>query len=182
MKIEGQKSPVLLQGLGLERQVIAGTLLAASLGGVAAWAATGTFSVVTFLVVGALSLLLQVGLSRFKPYLPWMTLPLLVIAVYWTQAGRLDWTAVWPTLILAAMWVQRLPAARLGNRGYVIPYSILLIGVAVGGIPVWCLLCLLPAPLAWRMVKSADETIFGEWTIVTGVFLIAGYLIKGLIR
>ena len=71
---------------------------------------------------------------------------------------------------------------RFGNRGYVAAYALLLIGVAVGGIPVWCLLCLLPAPLAWRAYKSADAAISEEWAMVTGMFLVAGYLIKGLIR
>jgi hypothetical protein len=70
----------------------------------------------------------------------------------------------------------------LGNRGYIVVYVLLLVGIAVGGIPVWCLLCLFPAPLAWRAHKSADATISEEWAIVTGMFLIAGYLIKGLIR
>lgn len=182
MKVEGQKSSI-LEGLTPDLPILTATLLAVCLGGAAAWATTGVFSVVAFVIAAALGLAVQVGICRLKPYLPWLFAPLLVIAVYWSQVERLDWAAVWPALIVAAMWVQRVPvAARFGNRGYLIPYGILLIGITVGGIPVWCLLCLLPAPLAWRMVKSADETTFGEWTIVTGVFLIVGYLIKGLIR
>lgn len=182
MKVESQKSFVLLKGLRFERQLMAATLLAGCLGGAAAWATTGTLSIVTFLIVTLLGAAAQVGLHSLKPYLPWIALPLLVIAVYWTQAGRMEWAAVWPALIVAAMWVRRLPVvARFGNRGYVL-YGILLIGVGAGGIPVWGLLCLLPAPLAWRMVKSANKKASGEWAMVTGMFLVAGYLVKGLIR
>ncbi len=172
-----------IQSIKLEPPILSATLLAACLGGAAAWATTGGFSIGLFLLVAALGVAAQVGLQGLRLYLPWSVLPLLVIAVYWTQAGRLDWVAVWPALILAVMGGRRLPAAaRFGNRGYVAVYLLLLIGVAVGGIPVWCLLCLLPAPLAWRAYKSADTTVSEEWVIVTGMFLVAGYLIKGLIR
>jgi hypothetical protein len=165
----------------LEPPILMATLLAACLGGAAAWATTGVFSVGLFLVVAALAVAVQAGLQRLRPYLPWIAL-LLVIAVYWTQAGRLAWAAVWPALILAAMWAWRLPAARFGNRGYVAAYGLLLIGVAVGGVPVWCLLCLLPAPLAWRAHKSANAALSEEWVMITGMFLVVGYLIRGLIR
>ena len=172
-----------IQSLELEPSVLTVTLLAVCLGGTAAWAATGMFSIVTFVVVAVLGLAAQMGLSRLKPYLPWIFAPLLLLVVYWTQAGRLDWTAIWSALIVVAMWAWRLPGpARFGNRGYIVVYALLLIGVAVGGVPAWCLLCLLPAPLAWRAHKSADAAISEEWAIVTGMFLIAGYLIKGLIR
>jgi len=172
-----------LKSLALEPPILMATLLAACLGGAAAWATMGLFSVVTFVIVATLGLAAQVGLSRRKPYLPWIFAPLLVFAVYWMQAGRLDWTAIWPALIPTTTWIRRLPgAARFGNRGYVAVYVLLLIGVAVGGIPVWGMLCLLPAPLAWRALKSGDAEVPEEWVVVTGMFLVAGYLIKGLIR
>lgn len=172
-----------IQSFKLEPALLSATLLATCLGGAAAWAATGAFSMGLFLVVAALGVAAQAGLQRLRLDLPWLALPLLVMVVYWTQAGRLDWTVVWSALILAAMWAWRLPAAaRFGNRSDVAVYVLLLTGVAVGNIPVWCLLCLLPAPLAWRAHKSADAAISEEWAIVTGMFLIAGYLIKGLIR
>lgn len=169
--------PMLLQKirlLELESPILLATLLAVCLGGSAAWATTGVFSVGLFFIVTALGLAVQAGLSRLKPYLLWIFSPLLVIVVYWTQAGRLTWAAVWPALILAA--------ARFGNRGYVAVYVLLLISVVVGGIPVWCLLCLLSAPLAWRVRASGDAADFEEWAVVTGMFLVAGYVIKGLIR
>ena len=172
-----------IQSLKLEPPILMATLLAACLGGAAAWATTGVFSIDLFLIVAALGVVAQVGLQRLRPYLPWSALPLLVITVYWTQAGRLDWTPIWFALILAAIWAWRLPAAaRFGNRGYVAVYGLLLAGVAAGGVPVWGLLCLLSAPLAWRAYKSADSELFEEWAIVTGMFLVAGYLIKGLSR
>ncbi len=172
-----------IQSIKLEPPILLATLLAACLGGAAAWATTGMFSIGLFLIVAALGVAVQVGLQGLRLYLPWSVLPLLVIVVYWTQAGRLDWVVVWPALILAVMWGRRLPAAaRFGNRGYAAVYALLLIGVAVGGIPVWCLLCLLPAPLAWRALKSADVALSEEWAVVTGMFLVAGYVIKGLIR
>ena len=167
----------------LDPPVSTATLLAACLGGAAAWAATGVFSIVTFVVVAMLGLVAQMGLSRLKPYLPWIFLPLLVVLVYWAQAIRLDWMVVWPTLIMVTMWAWHLPGlARLGNRGYAIPYGIFWIGIIVEGIPIWCLVCLLAAPLARRMIKAVDKTIFDEWATVMGIFLVAGYLIKGLIR
>jgi len=173
-----------IHSIKLESPLLLATWLAACLGGAAAWATTGVFSIGLFLIVAALGVAAQMGLSRLKPYLPWSALSLQVIAVYWTQAGRLDWMAVWPALILAAMWVRYLPgaAARFGNRGYVAAYGLLLVGVAFGGIPAWCFLSLLSAPLAWRAYKPADSELSEEWAIVTGIFLVAGYLVKGLIR
>ncbi len=169
--------------LELEPLIFLATLLAVCLGGVAAWAATGVLSVGLFLFVAVLGVAVQVGLSRLRPYLSWIFSPLLVIAVYWTQAGQLVWASVWPALITAAMWTRCLPVgARFENRGYVAAYGLLLIGVAVGGVPAWNLLCLLSAPLAWRIHKSADAEVSEEWAVVTGMFLVAGYLIKGLIR
>ncbi|HOU11813.1 MAG TPA: hypothetical protein PKZ84_01735 [Anaerolineae bacterium] len=172
-----------IQSIKLEPPILLATLLAVCLGGAAAWAATGVFSVGAFLVEAALSVAAQIGLRRLRSYLPWIFAPLLVIIVYWTQAERLDGVAIWPALIAAALWVQCLPmSARLGNYGYVVAYGLLLIGIAVGGIPVWCLLCLIPAPLAWRALKSVDTEVAEEWAVVTGMFLVAGYGIKGLIR
>jgi hypothetical protein len=172
-----------IQSIKLEPPILLATLLAACLGGAAAWATTGAFSIGLFLVVVVLGVAAQMGLQRLRPYLPWSALPLLVIVVYWTQAGRLDWMAVWPALILAVMWGQRLPAAaRFGNRGYVVAYALLLLGVAVGDVPVWCLLSLLSAPLAWRTYTSGEAALAEEWAVVTGMFLVVGYLIKGFIR
>ncbi|MEJ5310190.1 MAG: hypothetical protein WHX52_10480 [Anaerolineae bacterium] len=172
-----------IQSLKLEPPILVATLLAACLGGAAAWATTGIFSVGLFFVVAAFGVAVQVGLQRLRQDLPWLALPLLVIVVYWTQAGRLDWMAIWPTLIMTVMWIRRLPmAARFTNYGYMAVYGLLLLGLMTGGVPVWCLLCLLPAPLAWRAHKTADAALFEEWAIVTGMFLFAGYLIKGLIR
>jgi 1,4-dihydroxy-2-naphthoate octaprenyltransferase len=182
LKVEGRKSLV-LKGLTLEPPILKATLLAVCLGGAAAWAVTGVFSIAAFVIAAALGLVAQVELYRLKPHLTWIFAPLLVVVVYWTQAGRLDWTAIWAVFIVAVMWAWRLPVAtRFGNRGYVVAYALLLVGVTVGGIPAWCLLCLLSAPLAWRAYKSADATISEAWAIVTGMFLVAGYLIKGLIR
>ena len=158
-------------------------LFALCVGGAVAWATTGVFSFAAFFIVAALGMVAYVGLSRLKPYLPGMFAPLLVIVVYWAQAGRLDWPAIWPTIVVAAMGVQRWPvAARFGNRGYVIAYGILLVGVAAGGMPAWCLLCLLTVPLARRVMVSTDKALDVEWMAATGMFLVAGYLIKGLVR
>lgn len=167
----------------LEPPILTATLLAICLGGAVVWAVTGLFSIVTFVIVAALGLAAQVGLCRLRPYVPWIFAPVQVVAVYWSQAGRLDWTAMWPALILTAMWAYRFPAAaRLAKYGYVAAYVLLLIGIVVGDIPEWCLLCLLPAPLAWRAHKSAEAMASEEWAIVTGMFLVVGYVIKGLIR
>lgn len=182
MKVESPKSAI-LKDLALESPILLATLLAACLGGAAAWATTNAFSIGLFLVVVAFVLAAQVGLRRLSPYLPWLALPLLVIVVYWTQAGRLDGAAVWPALIVAALCARCLPAtARFAKYGGAAAYGLLLLGAAVGGVPVWCLLGLLPAPLAWRALKSADAEVAEEWAVVTGMFLVAGYVIKGLIR
>jgi len=71
---------------------------------------------------------------------------------------------------------------RMSVRLLLTVYGFLFVGIAVGDIPVWCLLCLLSAPLAWRAYKSADTEVSEVWAVVTGMFLVAGYLIKGLIR
>ena len=162
------------------------TVSAVCLGGAVAWATMGGFSVGAFLVVVVLAIGAQVGLQRLQPSLPWFVLLPLVFVAYWVQAGRLDAVALWPGLVLAVVWSYRLPVimktARLGNRGYIVTYALLLVGVVIGGTSVWCLLSLLPAPLAWRAYKLGDAAISEEWPAVTGMFLLVGYVIKGLIR
>lgn len=179
-----------IQPLKLEPLLLLATLLAVCLGGAAAWATTGVFSIGLFLVVAALGVAVQVGYCRTAPYLSEGVLVLLPVALYWIQTGQLDGAPIWSALVIAFPWSygfrkvlrRQTLIRRMSVRLLLTVYGLLLVGVVVGGVPVWCLLCLLSAPLAWRAYKSADSELSEEWAVVTGMFLVAGYLIKGLIR
>ncbi len=179
-----------IQSIKLEPPILLATVLAACLGGAAAWATTGVFSIGLFLLVAVLGVAVQVGLRRTAPYSLESVLLLLPIAVFWVQTGQLDIAPVWGAFVIALPWSYGFRKAlrrqtlirRMSVRLLLTVYGFLFVGIAVGDIPVWCLLSLLSAPLAWRAHKSADAALAEEWTVVTGVFLVAGYLIKGLIR
>ena len=174
----------------LEPPILLATLLAACLGGAAAWATTGVFSIGLFFIVAALGVAVQVGLRRTASYLSEAVLVLLPVALYWIQTRQLDGAPIWSAFVIAFPWSygfrkvlrRQTIIRRMSVRLLLTVYGLLLIGVAVGGVPVWCLLCLLSAPLAWRALKSADAALSEEWAIVTGMFLVAGYVIKGLVR
>lgn len=179
-----------IQSMKLEPPILLATLLAACLGGAAAWATTGVFSIGLFLIVAALGVAVQVGFCRTTPYLSEAVLVLLPVALYWIQTRQLDGAPIWSAFVIAFPWSygfrkvlrRQTLVRRMSVRLLLTIYGLLLVGVVVGGIPAWCLLCLLSAPLAWRAHKSADAALAEEWAIVTGIFLVAGYLIKGLIR
>lgn len=179
-----------IQSLKLEPPILLATMLAVGLGGAAAWATTGAFSIGLFLVVAVLGVAVQVGLRRTTPYLPEAMLLLLPVAVFWVQAGQLDRAPIWGAFVIAFPWSygfrkvlrRQTLIRRMSVRLLLTVYGFLFVGIAVGDIPVWCLLCLLSAPLAWRAYKSADTEVSEVWAVVTGMFLVAGYLIKGLIR
>ena len=176
--------------LELELPIFLATLLAVCLGGVAAWAATGAFSVGLFLIIAVLGIAVQVGIRRTEPYLLEAMLVLLPIAVYWVQTRQLDGTPIWGAFVIAFPWShgfrnvlrRRALIRRMSVRLLLTVYGFLFIGIAVGNIPVWSMLCLLSAPLAWRAHKPADAGISEEWAVVTGMFLVAGYVIRWLIR
>lgn len=179
-----------IQSLKLEPPILMVTLLAACLGGVAAWVVTGVFSVGLFLAVAAFGIAVQVGIRRTEPYLLETMLVLLPIAVYWAQTRQLDGTPIWGAFVIASPWShgfrsvlrRRALIRRMSVRLLLTVYGFLFFGIAVGNIPVWSMLCLLSAPLAWRAHKPADAEVAEEWAVVTGMFLVAGYVIKGLIR
>ncbi len=178
------------QSLKLEPSILVATLLAACLGGAAAWATTGIFSVGLFLVLAALGVAAQVGLRRTAPHSLEAVLLLLPIVVFWAQTGQLDKAPIWGAFVIAFPWSygfrktlhRQTLIRRMSVRLLLTVYGFLFAGIAFGDIPVWSLLSLLSAPLAWRAYKTADAAISEEWAMVTGMFLVAGYLIKGLIR
>ncbi len=145
--------------------------------------------------------------------------PLMVLGTWVVQTGSPAWTPVWVSLPVAflisnVLWINQFPDAvadaQVGKRHWVVrlgrkralsiygglflaAYLSLAATWLAGLTPVWTLLALLPAPLAWRAWRVARvnydrmpelapaNALTVQTHLLTGVFLIVGYLIQGLI-
>lgn len=145
--------------------------------------------------------------------------PLMLLGGWITQTGSPAWEPVWASLplgflILNVLWINQFPDAaadaavgkrhwvvRLGRRRATLLYGLFFLGaylslvvaLLLGTLPVWTLLALLPAPLAWRAYRVAhrhyDEppqlapanALTVQLHLLTGLFLVVGYLIQGLL-
>jgi 1,4-dihydroxy-2-naphthoate octaprenyltransferase len=143
----------------------------------------------------------------------------MVLGGWITQTGSPAWEPVWASLplgflILNVLWINQFPDAaadaavgkrhwvvRLGRRRATLLYGLFFLGaylslvvaLLLGTLPVWTLLALLPAPLAWRAYRVAhrhyDEppqlapanALTVQLHLLTGLFLVVGYLIQGLL-
>ncbi len=146
--------------------------------------------------------------------------PLMVLGTWVVQTGSLAWTPVWASLPIAflisnVLWINQFPDtvadAQVGKRHWVVrlgrknalpiygglflaAYLSLAATWLAGRAPVWTLLALLPAPLAWRAwgIARANydqmpdlapaNALTVQVHLLTGVFLIVGYLIQGITR
>ncbi len=146
--------------------------------------------------------------------------PLMVLGTWVVQTGSPAWTPIWASLpvgflISNVLWINQFPDtvadAQVGKRHWVVRlgwkralpiYGGLFLAVYLslaatwlaGLAPVWTLLALLPAPLAWRAWRIARanydqmpelapaNALTVQVHLLTGIFLIVGYLIQGLIR
>jgi hypothetical protein len=168
--------------------------LAVVLGGVAAWAITRRFPAGSFAVVLLLSLALQLVLvSRFAAAggagcWTWAILPLYV-AAGWVATGA-GWHAALPLAVLL-FGVAVAPQAWVECTGEVAPrtvavltgaaYLLLGAGVALGLLPVWCLLALLALPLG---IRAARDTVSGPapFPVIFIGQTILGFFIAGFVR
>jgi len=57
----------------------------------------------------------------------------------------------------------------------------LILSVIFGAMPVWCLLALFTLPVAWQVEKTEPESRT-RLLLLLEIFVIVGYLIKGLAR
>jgi len=164
-------------------------LLALSLGGATAWATTGAFSVGGFVILAALIAALGKWLRRLPPWSSPILAPMVVLIGWLLHAKRWGGEPLWPALCLgltllavawetipAAAWTRGLTPARLLAGAY----GLLALSIALGGMPTWCLLTFLTAPIAWRARTDPDAR--AQLTPLLALFITVGYLIKGLIR
>ena len=146
--------------------------------------------------------------------------PLMVLGAWLVQAERLAWEPLWASLpvaflIMNVLWINQFPDApadatvgkrhwvvRLGRRRalriygglFLATYLVLGVNVLTGVGPIWTLLGLLPAPLAWRAwriarrhydrpsrLRSANVLTI-RVHLLTGLYVITGYLIEGIVR
>ncbi len=145
--------------------------------------------------------------------------PLMVLGTWVVQTGSPAWTPIWVSLPVAflisnVLWLNQFPDtvadAEVGKRHWVVrlgreralpiygglflaTYLSLVATWLAGRAPVWTLLALLPAPLAWRAWRIARanydrmtemapaNALTVQVHLLTGVFLIVGYLIQGII-
>ncbi|MFQ5921200.1 MAG: 1,4-dihydroxy-2-naphthoate octaprenyltransferase, partial [Anaerolineales bacterium] len=145
--------------------------------------------------------------------------PVMVLGAYWVQAQQLSTAALYASipigiLIAAVLYINEIPDRmwdeKAGKRtlitrispetsvtGYALlmgaAYLSILLGVAVGVMPLATLLGLLTSPMAWnafktlrrhhgyayRLIPANATTIFAH--LFTGLLLIAGYFVAGLI-
>lgn len=144
--------------------------------------------------------------------------PLMVLGAWVAQTGALAWEPIWASLpvaflILNVLWINQVPDApsdaqvgkrhwvvRLGRRRavgifgafFALAYLSLGMTVLLGALPIWTLLGLLPAPLAWRAWQVARRSydrspalapanaLTVQVHLLTGIFVIVGYLIAGI--
>ena len=179
-------------------------VLAVTLGSVGAWALTMRFFPGRFAAVLLLSLTIQLVLvARFAAAEGegcWIhgLLPLYV-AGGWAASGA-GWHAALPLGVLL-FGTALAPRAWLDCGGEVAPetgasqtvaprtvalltgaaYLLLVAGVALGGLPVWCLLALLALPLGIRVVRDPVSGPASFPVIFVGQ-LILGFIIAGFVR
>jgi len=165
-------------------------LLALSLGGATAWAMTGLFNVGGFVGLAALVAAARQSWRRLPSWTVPIIAPLFVLLGWLFHAKRWGWEPLWPALCLAlellvATWETIFPTTRIRwitpARLLTASYALLVVSVALGGMPVWCLLALLTAPVAWR-AKDANNDARTQIVPLFILFITVGYLIKGLIR
>ena len=145
--------------------------------------------------------------------------PVMVLGAYWVQAQQLSTAALYASipvgiLIAAVLYINEIPDRmwdeKAGKRtlvtrmspetsvtGYAVmmgtAYLSILVGVALGVMPLATLLGLLTVPMAWnafkalrkhhgyayRLIPANATTVFAH--LFTGLLLVAGYIVAGLI-
>jgi 1,4-dihydroxy-2-naphthoate octaprenyltransferase len=145
--------------------------------------------------------------------------PIMVLGAYFTVAQQLTFEALYASLpvailIMLVLYANQVPDApadaKAGKRtivvrlsedaivmGYALSaataFALILIGALTGIMPVWTLVALLPAPLAWSVYKGLKAYYRSPYELMatlgrniqlhlfTGLLLIAGYTISILV-
>ncbi len=145
--------------------------------------------------------------------------PFMVLGGWITQTGGPTWEPLWASLpvgflILNVLWINQFPDApsdgAVGKRHWVVrlgrsrsvlffglffigAYGALLAGVLTGALPLWTLLAMLPAPLAWHAwdiaryhhgesaLLAPANALTVQVHLLVGLFITVGYLIQGLV-
>jgi hypothetical protein len=176
--------------------------LAVVLGGVAAWAITRRFPVGSFAAVLLLSLALQLFLvsrfsaARHEGCWTWGLLPLYV-AAGWVATGA-GWHAALPSAVLlfgvaVAPWAWVECAGEVASRTVALlisgAYLLLGVGIALGILPVWCLLALLVLPLGIRATVAVGRpspvdlaSRLASFSVIFVGQVILGLIIAGFLR
>jgi len=159
------------------------TFCSVALGGAVAWATTGLFHF-AFVQGLLLGLALSVGAIAGRDLWLGFGVVLFVLLGWFTQTWTLAWAPIWPLLVLMPLVARHtlstlrfLTPLRLNLSAYVI----LILSVIFGAMPVWCLLALFTLPVAWQVEKTEPESRT-RLLLLLEIFVIVGYLIKGLAR
>ncbi len=170
--------------------------MAVALGSAAAWAASGRFTV--WRAFGALTVCvsMQVLARRNQPIWAWALL-LLGVPVGWLGAGAyLAWRMLGPLAIFGLLAGARAAVSTVSFEKsavaamLAIAHVLLILAIAFGQMPVWCLLALLMLPrataLGWTLIRGGDDARLGaqmtEHLVVFCGQVVVGYLIAGLVR
>lgn len=156
---------------------------AASLGSVIAWATTGVFhfAFVQGLLFG---LVVSLGTTRIGGLWLWLSALMFVLFGWLTQTWTLAWEPIGSMLALTPLLlgnVSRVESILSSQKLHLVAYGILVLAVVLGGMPIWCLLALFTFPIAWQ-TKGISQEQRMTLALLVELFIMAGYLIKGLIR
>lgn len=170
---------------------------AAFFGGTVAWTMTTQFSIPYFVLTLLGVLALHYAALLLKPVLAWPLLLFWGWVGFLVQARQLSFVFLWPWLLLGLFWgmlaclVSCPEKKNLLRAFYPLAYGGLLLGVALGGLPFWAVLTLLPLPLAWRVWRAERDgslppqdlrELITQVSVTSSLFLTVAYLIKGLVR
>jgi len=170
---------------GLWRAARGPALLALAAGAVAGWATGGTFALLRGVLVAAVGFAALYALGRWgRAAWMWWALPLLV------PVGWLGGTLAWDGALVPVTLLFGVPiwGGGFGSRdGEVIAaaYALLVGGILLGMVPLWCALGVLTVPLALRLPRPAGDertAAWHHWILVLNGQVLLGFLIKGMVR
>ena len=141
--------------------------------------------------------------------------PIMVLGTYFTVTQRLDWEPVYASLpvailIMLVLYINQIPDKpadeKVGKRTIVVrlsqnaiiagyglsvlaAFALILVGAVTDIMPIWTLLALAPAPLAWKVYKGLQAHYQSPYELManlgqniqlhlfTGLLLVIGYII-----
>ncbi len=181
------------------------TALGLALGGAGAWAVSGRFALIRACVLCTTWLVLRTLVARQRCLLWQRVIGALVVPVSWfagaavVHAALVVSTAVVLTQVLAGLTDVSPECAGLSAKSAAavaysaVPnhlrirlamaaYGIVLVGTALGAVPVWATLVLVAVPWAVRATARGTEGAWREWMVVFDGQLVLAFLIWGIVR